>query len=189
MLAPTRLETERLVLRLPTLADAPVLQGLASDRAIADTMISVPHPYPDGEAARYIARRLAERQGGSASPFVIERKADQQLCGVIELRDIELDHYQGELSFWLAADAWGQGYMSEAVKSVVQTGFETLGLNRLYAYHMERNPGSGRVLQKNGFVREGVLRQRVYKWGVFENTVLWAMLRQDWLPPAPRSAD
>jgi RimJ/RimL family protein N-acetyltransferase len=71
--------------------------------------------------------------------------------------------------------------MSEALKPMISFGFDHLSLSRLYAYHMLRNPGSGRILQKNGFVQEGVLRQRVRKWGVFEDVALWAMLRQDWL--------
>jgi hypothetical protein len=74
-----------------------------------------------------------------------------------------------------------QGYMSEALKPATAFGFNHLSLNRLYAYHMLRNPSSGKVLQKSGFVQEGVLRQRVRKWGVFEDVALWAILRQDWL--------
>jgi RimJ/RimL family protein N-acetyltransferase len=45
---------------------------------------------------------------------------------------------------------------------------------------MARNPASGNVLKKNGFVQEGLLRQRVRKWGVFEDVVLLAILREDW---------
>ena len=70
--------------------------------------------------------------------------------------------------------------MSEAVGAVVRFAFECLGLNRLFAYHMLRNPTSGRVLEKNGFSQEGLLRQRVQKWGQFEDVALWAILRQEW---------
>jgi RimJ/RimL family protein N-acetyltransferase len=180
MLAQPIMETDRLILRPPTHSDASSIQVAVSAREIADTMISIPHPYPDGEAARYIARQLAESDAGHSRTFVIECKFQRRLLGVIEIRDIEREHSQAELSFWLAVGAWGQGYMSEALKPILRVGFEDLELNRLYAYHLERNPGSGKVLQKNGFLREGVLRQRVRKWGVFENAVLWAILRQDW---------
>ncbi len=70
--------------------------------------------------------------------------------------------------------------MSEALAPLLHFGFENLGLNRLYAYHMVRNPGSGKVLRKNGFIQEGVLCQRIRKWDVFEDVQLWAILRQDW---------
>ena len=96
------------------------------------------------------------------------------------MREIEREHSQAEVSFWTAAGAWGRGYMSEALGAVVAYGFEVLGINRLYAHHMLRNPASGRVLEKNGFRKEGLLRQRVRKWGVFEDVVLLALLREDW---------
>lgn len=173
-------ETSRLILHPLSAADAPAIQKAASVRAVADTMLSIPYPYPDGEAKRYVSRQIAKFETGYAVTFVIEDKAEKAFCGVIEIREIEYEHAQAELSFWLAVEMWGQGYMSEALKPILHFGFETLALNRLYAYHLVRNPASGRVLQKNGFTQEGFLRQRVRKWGVFEDAKLWAMLRQDW---------
>jgi ribosomal-protein-alanine N-acetyltransferase len=174
------LETSRLWLRPLGLADASAIQKTACIREIADTMISLPHPYPDEEAERYIIRQQAEQEAGHSVVFTIASKAEECFCGLVELRDIDREHSQGELSFWLAVEAWGQGYMSEVVQAVVKYGFEGLGLNRLYAYHMLRNPATGRVLDKNSFKQEGLLRQRVRKWGVFEDVALWAILRKDW---------
>ena len=175
-----RLETERLVLRLISYGDSAAIQAAASLHAVADTMISIPHPYPRDEANRFISHQLAASEAGLCFAFVIESRNRNAFFGIIEIREIERDHSQAELSFWLIPDEWGCGYMSEALKSVVRFAFESLELNRLYAYHMIRNPGSGIVLQKNGFVREGILRQRVRKWGVFEDVALWAVLREDW---------
>jgi [ribosomal protein S5]-alanine N-acetyltransferase len=180
MLAQSTLETTRLILRPLSLADAPLLQDVAGTREVADTMISIPHPYPDDEAQQYIRRQISEFEAGHSVAFVIEHKSEKAFCGVIEIRDIEREHSQAELSFWLAVEVWGQGYMSEALKPMLRFGFEDLDLNRLYAYHMVRNPGSGKVLQKSGFIQEGVLRQRVRKWTVFEDVKLWAILRRDW---------
>ncbi|WNZ25798.1 GNAT family N-acetyltransferase [Leptolyngbya sp. NK1-12] len=175
-----QLGTNRLLLRLISHADAPSIQTAASIREVADAMISIPHPYPEGEAEQYVSEQIAKFEAGHSVAFVIERKAEKAFCGMIEIRGIELEHSQAELSFWLAVEMWGQGYMSEALKPVLRFAFETLNLNRLYAYHMVRNPASGKVLQKNGFTQEGLLRQRVRKWGVFEDAKLWAILRQDW---------
>jgi RimJ/RimL family protein N-acetyltransferase len=160
--------------------DAPELQRLAGLRDVADTMISIPHPYPDGEAARSIARYAGELCEGRAAHFAITLRAGGQIIGAIELRDIDLEHSQAELSLWIAPPWWNQGYATEAVGAMLQFGFEQVGVNRIYAYHMTRNPASGRVLAKAGFRREGLLRQRVRKWGVFEDVVTLAILRQDW---------
>src|SRR5208283_1719344 len=75
---------------------------------------------------------------------------------------------------------WGKGYSTEAARRVVRYAFEDLNLNRVYAHHMVRNPASGRVLEKIGMKREGLLRQRVRKWGVFEDVVWLAILQDDW---------
>jgi RimJ/RimL family protein N-acetyltransferase len=143
-------------------------------------MISLPHPYPPGEAERYIDRQQAEREAEHSVTFTIEQKAQGEFRGLIELRDIDHEHSQGELSFWLVVESWGRGFMSEAVQAVVRYAFQGLGLNRLYAHHMLRNPPCGRVLEKAGFKQEGLLRQRVRKWGRFEDVALWAILREDW---------
>ncbi len=174
------LKTPQLRLRPLKLSDASAIQKAASVRKIADTMISLPHPYPPGEAERYITRQQDELKTGRSVTFTIERQVEGRFCGLVEVRDIDREHSQGELSFWLTLEAWGQGYMSEVVQEVVRFAFEGLGLNRLYAYHMTRNPASGRVLEKNGFKQEGLLHQRVRKWGQFEDVALWAILRQEW---------
>ncbi len=155
------------------------IQRYAADRAIADTMISVPHPYPAGEAERYVEQHSADMTRRRSFTFVLREREGKNFAGIIELRAIDNEHAQGELSFWLARPAWGRGYMREALPVVVTFAFDRVGLNRLYAYHMLRNPGSGRVLEKTGFRQEGLLRQRVRKWGVFEDVALWARLRDD----------
>jgi ribosomal-protein-alanine N-acetyltransferase len=174
------LETDRLMLRPINLLDAPAIKAGASNRKVAEAMLSIPHPYPEKEAERYISRQIAGFETGYSVTFVIERKFVKVFSGIIEIRSIEREHSQAELSFWLVFEEWGKGYMTEALKPVLHFSFENLNLNRLYAYHMVRNVASGRVLQKNGFMREGVLKQRVRKWGVLEDAALWAILREDW---------
>ena len=62
-------------------------------------------------------------------------------------------------------------WVSEAIGAVLRLAFQDLGLNRVHAYHMVRNPASGRVLADHCFLVEGMLRERVRKWGVFEDSV------------------
>ncbi len=179
------LRTERLVLRPLTQSDAQALSRLVGRREIADTTISIPHPYSEEQAQQWIAETADLFAKTKSVVFCMELKDGGNLAGTIGLRDIDDEHSQAELGFWVAVECWGQGYATEAARAVVGFGFEQLGLNRVYAHHMVRNPASGRVLAKIGMKREGLLRQRVRKWGVFEDVVLLAMLRQDW-PVAPQ---
>jgi len=173
------LRTARLLLRPFAAADAARLSELAGAFEIADTMISIPHPYPLQLAVDWIAGRGQASQLAHAVRFAITEEASAQLAGCVELRDLDAEHAQGELSFWIGKPFWGRGYAAEAGTAVLQFGFESLDLNRIYAFHMVRNPASGKVLHNLGLQREGILRQRVRRWGRFEDVVACAILRTE----------
>ena len=174
------METERLLLRPLTPDDAPALVRRAGRREIADTTVSIPHPYSEQHAREWIAGHIGLFAKGKGAVFGMELRREGTLAGTIGLREIDTEHLQAELGFWVAVECWGQGYATEGARAVVNFGFEQLGLNRIYAHHMVRNPASGRVLAKIGMKQEGLLRQRVRKWGVFEDVVLLAVLRNEW---------
>ena len=70
---------------------------------------------------------------------------------------------------------------TEAAAAAVRFGFGELELNRITAYHMVRNAASARVLTRLGFQGEGLLRQRVRNWGMFEDVLAYALLRTEYL--------
>jgi [ribosomal protein S5]-alanine N-acetyltransferase len=174
------LETERLLLRPLAPEDAPVIARLAGRREIADTTISIPHPYSEEQAREWIAKAAKAFTEGEEAAFGVVLKSDRKLIGGAGLRDIDAAHSQAEMGCWIAVESWGRGYATEVSRAMLRFGFEELGLNRIYAHHMVRNPASGRVLARAGMKREGLLRQCVRKWGVFEDVVLLAMLRSEW---------
>jgi RimJ/RimL family protein N-acetyltransferase len=174
------LETTRLILRQPTGDDVFAIAALARRREIADTTISIPHPYTEQHAQEWVRAHQGDPLTIGKIVFVITLKPAGQIIGAVGLRAIDPEHNQAELGMWVGVEHWGRGYASEAVATLLQYGFEQLRLNRIYAHHMVRNPGSGRVLEKTGFTREGVQRQRVRKWGVYEDVVLLAVLREQW---------
>ncbi|MGH0035735.1 MAG: GNAT family N-acetyltransferase [Myxococcota bacterium] len=177
-----RLQTERLRLR-PSLADDGLLLAqLAGAREVADTLISIPHPLSLAGARSMIAANAAGFQAGRSVHFAMENLVSRDLVGGVELRGIDRDHELAELDFWVAAAEWGQGHATEATSEVLRFGFAELGLNRIQASAMVRNPAAGAVLRRIGMKQEGVLRQRVRKWGVFEDVALYAALRSDFGP-------
>lgn len=160
--------------------DAPTVAELGGAREIADTTISVPHPFGLEQARGWIQRTREDWRSGRGVALAMVQAQEGGLVGVIVLRDLDWEHLQGEVSFWVGRPYWGRGYAEEALRLLLPLAFRQLGLNRLYAPHMVRNPASGRVLEKVGFRREGLMRQRVRKWGVFEDVVLLALLREEW---------
>ena len=175
-----RIVTERLVLRMLTPADAPDVARLAGRREIADTTISIPHPLSEEQARDWVAARTNRQRAGKEAAFAVTLKDDDRLIGAVGLREINREHSHAEMSLWIDVDQWGKGYATEAARAVLRLAFERLKLNRVYAHHMVRNPASGRVLEKIGMQPEGMLRQCVRKWGVFEDVVIRAIVRADW---------
>ena len=173
------IRTARLVLGDFEADDAVELQRLAGDRRIADTTLAIPHPYELDHALAWIGNQRKESARGRAANFAIRLSSDSPIIGCAGLRDIDPEHLQAELGFWIGREWWGHGYAREAAAAVIRFGFETLRLNRICAHHMLRNPAAGKVLQHLGMIREGVLRQRVRKWGIYEDVVLYAILRDD----------
>ena len=180
MSIPTTIKTDRLRLRPLTLEDAPTIQRLAGRREVAAMTRSIPHPLSLGQAQEWLAARLTEIAEGKCVAFGVVLVRTGEFIGTIGLVNIDTEHCCAEMGFWIGVEWWGQGYATEAARAVVQHGFEALGLNRIHAHHMTKNPASGRVLQKAGLRREGLLRQAIRKWDNFEDVVLCAILRQDW---------
>ena len=174
-----KLETKRLLLRPLALDDSPRVARLAGAREIAATTLSIPHPYSEADARTWIEKHKGQESPPKEIVFAITTRPDGELIGTIGFGGIDHEHCQAEMGFWIGMDWWGKGYATEAAQAVVRFGFEELKLNRIYAHYMVKNPASGRVLEKIGMKREGLLRQRVRKWGVFEDVVLLAMLKDD----------
>ena len=174
-----RLETDRLKLRPFLPEDAIAFSRLAGERDVADTMIALPHPLSESAARTTIAANAAEFQQSRALHFAMELKSQPALVGGVDIRDSDREHRQGELSFWVARDHWGEGFAIEASAAVLVWAFRELGLNRIFACHLLRDSSSGVVLQKLGMKLEGTMREGVRKWGQFEDVALCSLLRSD----------
>jgi ribosomal-protein-alanine N-acetyltransferase len=175
------IKTERLILRPYTLNDAPELQRLIGDRDIAATTANIPHPYEDGMAEDWIAKRQESFEKGKTVDFAITHCQEGFLIGGISLNNIDRQSEHAEIGYWIGKSYWGRGYATEAAQAVLRYGFDTLGLNRIHARHFARNPASGRILRKIGMKHEGYRRQHFKKWGKFEDWELYGILRREYL--------
>ncbi|MEO1998675.1 MAG: GNAT family N-acetyltransferase [Planctomycetaceae bacterium] len=175
------LESARLLLRPFDIDDAADVRELAGHRDVASTTLLVPHPYEDGMAEQWISTHQERFDRRELSVFAIIRRSEQSLIGAIDLT-IESDHQRAALGYWIGRPHWGHGYCTEAAQLVLRYGFGDLGLNRIAAQHLSRNPASGRVLEKAGMQHEGRLRRHVKKWGVFEDVECYAVLKSEFQP-------
>lgn len=173
------LHTPRLILRPFDLADAPAVHALASAREIADTTVAIPHPYEEWMAVDWINTHEGGFDRGISVHFALTLQESGELVGAVGM-EIEPEHDRSEIGYWVGVPYWRRGFCTEAVGAVLEYGFQFKDLNRIYAVHFKRNPASGRVMQKNGMVYEGVLRQHVRKWDAYEDLVQYGILQTDW---------
>ncbi|QEX24302.1 hypothetical protein FRZ61_42430 [Hypericibacter adhaerens] len=148
--AAPRLETQHLILREVTLADAPWIERHVSDWEVARHTARIPHPYPEGGAVDFICG-LDAKDGPT---FAILRREDGEPLGVMRLEAMAPG--EAEVGFWIGKPFWGRGYGSEALRAVAEHGFLKLGLASIVAFAVPENRASIRVQEKAGMVFTGM---------------------------------
>ena len=84
------------------------------------------------------------------------------------------------MGYWLAEPYWNQGYTSEAAAALLQYGFNTLGLHKILATHLVENPASGKVMIKNGMIKEGELKDHAKKNGVYRSLIQYRLTKEEY---------
>ncbi|MFT4171502.1 MAG: GNAT family protein [Rhodocyclaceae bacterium] len=168
-----RLQAGGIVIREWGEADIAALPPIADNPRIASTLHPrFPTPYTHDDAAQWV-RYCASSPGNLDRALEI----DGTLAGGIGLilRPPPFEH-SAEIGYWLAEPFWGRGIATAAVALVSDHAFQTLGLGRLEAPVFSWNLASMRVLEKNGFEREGLMRRSMQKDGRLVDRVLFARL-------------
>lgn len=173
------LHTARLVLRPLCSADAQTLYAIFSDPQVMRYWSTPPWTQLD-EAHALIARDLESLPRGDYLRLGMVRSDTGVLVGHCSLFSLNATSRRAELGYGMAASAWGQGYMHEALRALLHYGFSELDLNRVEADIDPRNQASARSLERLGFVREGFLRERWIVGGEVSDTALYGLLRRDW---------
>ena len=153
-------------------ADADVVERNVS-RVEFGRMMAIPHPYPEGGAAAWIATTKPGRE------FAIELRETGELVGGIAINH-EHERGRAQIGYWCAIEHWGRGYATEAVRAVIDHAFRDLGVNRVHARCYADNPASRRVLEKAGMTHEGTLRQHSFRVDRFADELLFGILRSEW---------
>jgi RimJ/RimL family protein N-acetyltransferase len=146
---PFVLETERLMLRRPILADIKAITALISDLRVSINLRRVPHPYFEEHAVAFV-RALAEEIRNTV--FLIE-------CGRAAIGMVGVDWREPEapeLGYWLGVQHWGQGFGTEAARAVIDFTFEEFEVEQLFSGARVTNPSSRNILEKCGFQWIGV---------------------------------
>lgn len=147
-----RVETPRLWLRWLRASDAQVVAAFAALAPIAQMTATIPHPYPAGEAERFILAARAATAAGQALILAITLKNKARtLIGLVSAQAEALSAHEVEIGYVTAPAHAGRGYATEAVQGMVDTVFNLTEVRSITANSRIINPASRRVLEKSGF--------------------------------------
>lgn len=176
---PTVLTTGRLTIRRLSTDDAQGYFSIFSDPAVMRYWSSP--PLKDlTEAEQKIADILAHYEKGDLYQLAIERRSDRQMIGTCTLHQIHLQNKRAEVGYALGSPFWGNGYMNEAMRALVDHAFHSMHFHRLEADIDPRNEASAKSLERLGFTREGRLRERWIVDGEVSDSALYGLLAKEW---------
>jgi ribosomal-protein-alanine N-acetyltransferase len=175
-----RMETRRLILRALRMEDAEFVLREWGDPMVTYYMRDE-EPLKTLEQATEMLRPL---QTPEKMPHFkwwgIEHKGEACLIGTCGFCKWDRRHHHAEMGYDLWPDYWAQGFMPEALSRLLRYGYEEMALHRIEATTHTENRRSQRVLEKLGFEREGLLREYYFRDGVYNDQILYSLLRREW---------
>ncbi|HEU0029629.1 MAG TPA: GNAT family protein [Kofleriaceae bacterium] len=176
------IETARLRLRPYAEHDVDALWPIVSRPEFPRQMSWAAHRDRE-ETREFVRSRIAALAENEGISWVIEHAG--KLVGTIgfdeirwQVRAWRID--RTELGYWLAPDAWNQGFMTEAASAVVRYGFDQIGLHKITVRCFEANVASRRVIEKVGFRFVGRAEDDVWRDGVWSTHLLYELTSPEW---------
>jgi len=171
------IETERLVLRQLVEEDIPFIYELFK-REETNRYVEYDCLKTLVEARKLFALYISPKPNLFRLGIVL--KNDQQMVGTVGLYEIYKEHGTSVLGYDLLFEYWNRGIMTEAVNALVDYAFRELNLNRIEGSADPENIASLRVLEKCGFEKEGLLREKFYYGGAFHDDMVYSILGSDY---------
>ena len=176
-----RAETERLILRELREEDASDLFEVCSD-ALVTRYLSYPTHQSIDDTLWWIRSCIKENiVDHMPLPYVIVLKSNNKAIGTINY--VKMTSYgAAEIGYQLGSAYWNQGIMSEALSKLIEESFTYMEIQRLSIMHMCDNIGSQRVIEKNGFIKEGLLKKYAFNpaTGALADVKIYRLLKEEW---------
>ena len=154
------------------LSDLDYLVKYANNKKIADNLTDAfPHPYTVEDGIKFISMWSLDNP---TKAFAIEVNGKPVgSIGIFPQTDIHSKN--AEIGYWLAEEFWGFGITTHAVKQIVEYGFNTFNINRIFARPFGSNIGSQKVLEKAGMKLEAKYEKTIFKNGIYLDELVYAV--------------
>jgi ribosomal-protein-alanine N-acetyltransferase len=173
-----KLETKRLILREATKEDAHDMLAYLSDIEVVKHM-GIDPCQTIKEVNEEIEWYQSIYEQGTGIRWGIALKESGKIIGSCGFLNRAAKHYRSEIGYELSKEYWGKGIASEALAAVVKYGFENLQLERIEALIEPPNLSSQKLVERQGFIREGLLRHYEYTRGKFDDLYMYSIIKGD----------
>lgn len=172
-----KLQGSRCTVRRWRLDDAEALVRHANNLKVAKQLRDrFPHPYLHANAISFLKSTLSAEDSANLAIEV-----DGEAAGAIGyVMGTDIERFSAEIGYWLGEAHWGRGIVTEALVLVTDHVFRTENLLRMFALPFSDNARSARVLEKAGYVREGILKSASVKHGTPRDQAIYARVNPHW---------
>ncbi len=172
------LSTDRLLLRGIQESDSTFLFRHLGDGDVCRYLFDA-EPYTTIDEAEELVRLFIDPEGRTLNRWIIVEKASGEPIGTCGFSLWDRENNRAEIGYDLGSAHWGRGYMTEALTAALASGFDNMSLNRVEAIIALENVASFRLVEKLGFQREAVLRDRHLFRGRYYDHYLYSLLARD----------
>ncbi len=172
--------TERLTLRQIDERDAESIYRNFANERVSEYPVDC-EPYENASEALELINWYTRPEPRDRHRWVIERKSGNAFPGTCGFHCIDFDNNICELGYDLSPEYWSNGYMTEALGAILAFIFESTEINRVQAFVHTENARSCRLLERNGFSREGIFRDKHLFRGKYYDHFMYSLLRREYL--------
>jgi [ribosomal protein S5]-alanine N-acetyltransferase len=173
------METDRLILRALTPDDVEFVFRHFSDPDVCRYLYDA-EPFADRQEAADLIRRYRNLDTDDHCRWALVLKGTGEAIGTCGFHFWDRENNCAEIGYDLRTASWGSGYMAEALRAALGNGFEVTGLNRVQAFISTDNARSLAAVERLGFTREGVIRDKHLFRGRYYDHACYSLLRREW---------
>lgn len=172
------LQTDRLILRKLEYSDQKDIFEYAQNPSVSKYLVWYPHK-TEIDSLSFLNLVYDCYNHNKPAPWGISLKERNKIIGTAGFISLDKVNHKAELGFALSEDYWNRGLISEACKIIIKFGFQDLKLNRIEARCMVENLASAKVLEKLGFIFEGIMRKQIFIKEEYWDMKIYSLLRDD----------
>jgi RimJ/RimL family protein N-acetyltransferase len=166
---------DKVLLRAIELSDKEVLLDIINDSDTEHSLGGWSFPVSSLNQEEWIK---AQKPNENILRCMVSDKRDYKTLGTAIVSSLDYKNGNAEIHIKLISDARGKGYGADIISTLVKYAFDELRLNCVYAHINAYNIASQKLFEKCGFVKEGVLRNRIYKKGEYHDVIVFSIIKE-----------